>query len=742
MNRLIVLLLALAVALPQAHGQKRGKKVAVVLSGGGAKGMAHIGVLKVIEKAGIPVEIVAGTSMGSIVGGLYSIGYTPQQLDSLVRVQDWSFILSDNEKLDNQSLDMREKANTYILSRGITFGKGKQKGSGSSGLMKGKNLTTLFSSLTHGYNDSLDFNSLPRRFACAATDVITNTEYDFYSGVLADAMRSSMSIPGVFTPVRKGDMLLVDGGLQNNYPADLAKILGADYIIGSTVQTPLRKADELNTAMSIIGQLVDLNCLNKYEENMELTDIAIRVDPKPYGAASFTSAAIDTLIRRGEEEAMKHWDELLALKRKLGLPYDYLPQSVAQQQPASMTEKRWFSKFTFNNLTANDEKFIRRKFRLDGGDSLSITDMEAIATSMRMDFFCDNISYTVHEDSLGGELTFDVNGRKSAQVHIGARFDTEEMAALQANAELPLRMGIPTNVDLTLRLGKRIEARGEMVMHPAGLTKLRLAYEFNRNDINVYSEGNRMYNVTYNFHSVELTPLDFNVRNFNFRVSGKWETYHFVDLLAGVSAVADGKLSPISNGHYFSYHARADYNSEDDWYFPTRGSRMSGGFGYYTSDFFKYSSGNTFTVADAFWRTSFALDDRLTLQPMVYGRCLFGDNVPHMLGNVVGGFVFGHYVAQQMPFAGVGYVEFTDNRFVAFQLKLQERISKNIHGVVRLGVAQHSNGFDTFFDRGHTMWGVEAGAYVKSIVGPLGANVGWSNKTKQFYLCINLGYEF
>jgi len=742
MNKLIVLLLALVVALPQAHGQKRRKRVAVVLSGGGAKGMAHIGVLKVIEKAGIPVDIVTGTSMGSIVGGLYSIGYTSQQLDSMVRVQDWSFILSDNEKLDNQSLDMREKANTYILSRGLSFGKDKQKGTGSSGLVRGKNLATLFSSLTHGYNDSLDFNSLPRKYACVATDVITNTEYDFHSGVLADAMRCSMSIPGAFTPVMKGDMLLVDGGLQNNYPADLAKNLGADYIIGSTVQTPLRTADELNSAVSIIGQIVDLNCLNKYEENLGLTDITIHVDPKPYGAASFTSAAIDTLIRRGEEEAMRHWDELLALKRKLGLPYDYRPELVAQQQPKSMTEKHWFSKFTFNNLSVRDEKFIHRKFGLDKGDSLSVTDIEEIATSMRLDLFCDDVSYTLHESSQDRELIFDVNGRKSAQVHIGARFDTEEMAALQVNGELPVHMGIPTNVDLTLRLGKRVEARGEMVMHPASLTKLRLAYEFNRNDINVYSGGNRMYNATYNFHSIELTPLDLNIRNFNFRAFGKWETYHFDNLLAGVDAVTSGRLRPISNGHYFSYHARADYNSEDDWYFPTRGSRMSGGFGYYTSDLFKYSADNTFTVVDAFWRTSFALDDRLTLQPMVYGRCLFGDKVPHMLGNVIGGPVFGHYVAQQMPFAGVGYVEFTDNRFVAFQLKLQERVLKNIHGVVRLSVAQHSDGFDTFFDRGNTLWGVEAGAYVKSIVGPLGVNVGWSNKTEQLYLYINLGYEF
>lgn len=172
------------------------KKVAVVLSGGGAKGMAHIGALKVIERAGIPVDIVTGTSMGSIVGGLYAIGYNATTLDSLVHTIDWDYTLSDKEDMSQQSLRDREKQNTYFLSHGFTFGK---RNNNDGGLIKGKNLTQLFQKLCLGYTDSLDFNQLPIPFACVATDIIDNSEHDFHSGRLPQAMRASMAIPAAFS---------------------------------------------------------------------------------------------------------------------------------------------------------------------------------------------------------------------------------------------------------------------------------------------------------------------------------------------------------------------------------------------------------------------------------------------------------------------------------------------------------------------------------------------------------------
>ena len=250
------------------------KKVAVVLSGGGAKGMAHIGVLKVLERAGIPIDYITGTSMGSIIGGLYAIGYNANSLDSMVRVQDWSYVITDKEDLTKQSLADRKKQNTYILNRGITVGKLNYN---DGGIIQGKNLAELFQQLCYGYTDSLDFSSdLPIPFACVATNVIDNSEYDFHSGRLPVAMRASMAIPAAFSPVRIGDMVLVDGGLRNNYPADLAREMGADVIIGVTVQGEPKIANDMGRTMSILSQIIDVNCKNKLDENLAITDLHVK----------------------------------------------------------------------------------------------------------------------------------------------------------------------------------------------------------------------------------------------------------------------------------------------------------------------------------------------------------------------------------------------------------------------------------------------------------------------------------
>ena len=274
---IIILFVTLAFVLPTAgqDAQPR-KKVALVLSGGGAKGVAHIGVLKVLERAGIPIDIITGTSMGSIVGGLYACGNDAMRLDSIVRSQDWSIVLSDRDNLRYQSLKEREQHNTYALSTSLRLK--KKKTSIGGGFIIGKNIGKLLRTFTYPYNDSIDFDTLPIRFACVATDVVDNSEIVFHRGVLSEAMRASMSIPGAFAPVRKDNQVLVDGGLRNNYPADIAKEMGADYIIGVSVASKQRTAKQLGTTGDILLQIVDFNCKNKFDENMAITDIPINVN--------------------------------------------------------------------------------------------------------------------------------------------------------------------------------------------------------------------------------------------------------------------------------------------------------------------------------------------------------------------------------------------------------------------------------------------------------------------------------
>ena len=711
------------------------KKVAVVLSGGGAKGMAHIGALKVLERAGIPIDIVTGTSMGSIIGGLYSIGYNANALDSMVRVQDWAYVISDREDLRSQSLDDRKKQYTYAYSTGLTIG---QHDNNAGGFIKGKNLAELFQQLCTGYNDSLDFTTgLRIPFACVATNIVDNSEVDFYSGRLPQAMRASMAIPVAFSPVRIGDMVLVDGGLKNNYPADLARQLGADIIIGVTVQGAPKVAEDIGGTMSILSQIIDVNCKNKLDENLRLTDLHLQVDTKGYGSASFSQAAIDTLIRRGEELAMSHWDDILALKQRIGVGKDFKPETPYPIRPQVMTEKQRVTAFTFENMTPQAERFLKQKFNLSKTDSIDAKLAQQLTTCMRVDLFYQTAECHLVPDGDGVRAILSAGNRKSVQLHAGARYDTEEYAAVQLGLDIPMKTAIPMSTDLVLRLGKRLMARGEFTIHPRSIIRPTISYAFHRNDVDIYFNGDRDYNIRYNQFQAELVPISHDLRHFNIQYGLRWDYMHYRNKLGSETSIQ----TTLKNEHFYSYHARINYNSEDNWYFPTRGSRFKAEYSYMTDDFVQLDDKPGMSEVNANWRTSLTFGHRFTLQPMVYGRLLFGTVIPPAFGNTIGGDWFGHYVEQQMPFAGIGNMEYVGHQFVAAQLQAQERIGGNSYVLLRVAGAQQADHLRNLLDHS-TLIGGQIAYYYNTIVGPVGANIGYSNRTKKPYFYLNLGYEF
>ena len=711
------------------------KKVAVVLSGGGAKGMAHIGVLKVLEKAGIPVDIVTGTSMGSIIGGLYAIGYNANALDSMVRVQDWGYVITDKEDLRNQSLGDRRKQNTYFYTTGLTIGKRDLQ---AGGFIKGKNLAELFQQLCTGYTDSLDFtHDLRIPFACVATNVIDNSEVDFHSGRLPQAMRASMAIPAAFSPVRIGDKVLVDGGLKNNYPADIAREMGAEVIIGVTVQGAPKVAEDMSGTMSILSQIIDVNCKNKYDENLAITDLHLQVDTKGYGSASFSPAAIDTLIRRGEELAMRHWNDIIALKQRIGIDDSFSPVILQPLRPKVMTEKQHVVGYTFENMTPQAERFLRQKFNLNKVDSIDAKLEQAITTTMRIDLFYQTAECRLVPEGDDVRVILSAGNRKSVQLHAGVRYDTEEYAAVQVGLDIPMKTAIPVSTDITLRLGKRMMARGELTVHPRSITRPTLTYSFRRNDVDIYFEGERDYNIRYNQFQAEIIPINHDLRHFNIQYGLRWDYMHYRNKLGTETAIQ----VVLKNEHFYSYHARVNYNSEDNWYFPTRGARFSAEYSYLTDNFAKLDDKPGMSEVKANWRMSFTLGDRFTLQPMFYGRLLFGTIVPPAFGNTIGGDWFGHYVEQQMPFAGIGNMEYVDHHFVAAQLQAQQRISDNNYVLFRVAGAQQASKVKELLDS-RTLIGVQASYYYNTMFGPVGASIGYSNRTKKPYLFLNIGYEF
>ena len=721
------------------------KKVGVVLSGGGAKGMAHIGVLKVLEKAGIPVDIVTGTSIGSIVGGLYAIGYNAHSLDSMVRTQDWTYVITDKEDLRRQSLLDRKKLNTYLFNTGVTFGK---RDRGAGGLIRGKNLAELFQKLFVGYTDSLDFNKdLKIPFACVATNIMDNSEVVFHSGRLPQAIRASMSIPAAFSPVRIGDMVLVDGGLKNNYPVDVAREMGAEVIIGVTLNGKPKTAEDITGTMKIVGQIIDVNCVNKYAENKAISDLWMNVDPHGFSTASFTSEAIDSLVRYGEEEAMRHWDEIIALKKLIGIDDSFRPTIYYPLRPDAMTERQHITGFTFENMTPQAERFLRNKFHLNRTDSIDAKLEQALTTSMRMDLFYQTAECQLIPEAGGVRVVLSAGERKSVQFHAGVRYDTEENAAILLGLDIPLKTATPIETDITLRLGKRLMARGEITVHPRSFTRPTFSFTFHRNDVDVYTYGDLDYNIRYNQTQAEFLPINFDLRHFNLQMGLRWDFLHYRNKLGSESA----KDVTLENQHFFSYRARLTLNTEDNWNFPTRGARFNAEYAYLTNNFAQLDvidadgnkQGKTAGMSDvnANWRMSFTIGNRFTIQPMIYGRLLFGAFVPAVFGNTVGGEWFGHYVEQQMPFAGIGNMEYVRQQFVAAQLQAQERIGKSSYVLLRVAAGQQSEKLKELFDYS-TMTGAQIAYYYNSLFGPIGATLGYSNHTKKGYFFINLGYEF
>ena len=731
------LVLSMCLLLPfSLYSQEQRKKVGVVLSGGGAKGMAHIKALKVIEEAGIPIDYIAGTSMGAIVGGLYAIGYTPEQLDSMVRKQNWTFLLSDRIKRSAMSLTDRERSEKFIVS--IPFTKSPKDAASSGGIIKGQNLANLFSDLTMGYHDSINFDKLPIPFACVAANVVNGEQIIFHNGILSTAMRASMAIPGVFTPVRQDSMVLVDGGIVNNYPADVVKAMGADVIIGVDVQNALKKADKLNSAPDILGQIVDITCQSNHEKNVDLTDTYIRVNVDGYSSASFTPAAIDTLMRRGEEAAKAQWNSLLALKKKIGISDNYVPKRHGPYSSLSNVRTIYVTDISFSGVEADDKKWLMKKCNLKENSNITTQQIEQALYQLRGSQSYSSASYTLTDTLEGYHLNFLLQAKYEKRINLGIRFDSEEIASLLINGTADLKTHIPSRLSLTGRLGKQYAARIDYTLEPMQQRNFNFSYMFQYNDINIYEEGERAYNTTYKYHLAEFGFSDVWYKNFRFGLGFRFEYYKYKDFLFKKPEFIG---LDVESEHFLSYFAQVHYNTYDKGYFPSKGSDFKAAYSLYTDNMAQYNEQAPFSALSASWASVIPATRRFSIIPSIYGRVLIGKGIPYPLKNAIGGEVYGFYIPQQLPFAGVTNMELMENSIIITSLKFRQRMG-SIHYLTLTG--NYGLTDSHFFEilKGKQLFGISAGYGMDIVFGPLEISLGYSNQTDKGSCFVNLGYYF
>ena len=294
-------------APPQAPAQTSGEvkpqtksrpTVGVALEGGGALGQAHVGVLKWFEEHHIPVDYVAGTSMGGLVGGLYATGKSSDQLRDMLLSADWTLLLAGGTAYEDLSFRRKEDAREIPNSLQIGLKHGARL---PPGLNTGQQVNLLINRETLPYSTVQSFNDLPIPFRCVSTELVSGKAYVFENGLLSDAMRATMSIPGVFAPVREGDKVFVDGGLVDNLPTDVVRKMGADVVIGVHLRISKVSAQEIQSAFEVLGRSVALVISETELRGMEGADLVVRADVEKYSTSDYEKT--EELIQIGYDAA-------------------------------------------------------------------------------------------------------------------------------------------------------------------------------------------------------------------------------------------------------------------------------------------------------------------------------------------------------------------------------------------------------------------------------------------------------
>ena len=347
-------------------------KVGLVLSGGGAKGAAHIGVLKYLEETGIPIDYIAGTSMGAIVGGLYAIGYSADDIQHFISIVDWDRLISN--KVDREQISYERKAESLSQILTIPFDTGTDreeiqsrsfKNSLPSGIVSGDNLINLFNSLSVGYSDSIDFKDLPIPFLCMATDIVSGKVDKLDKGVFPKSIRASMAIPVLFDPVKIDNALYTDGGLLNNFPAEQCREMGADYVIGVSMSPGLE--NDMNKLSSLYNQVKQLRTIitdRETENYHKLCDIFISPELNGVGSLSFNAESVAKMTQSGYESAAAQKENFMSLKERIfseGTVQSTVGRTGKKAQNI-LNNKVLITGIEMNGVEANIEKWMRRKY--------------------------------------------------------------------------------------------------------------------------------------------------------------------------------------------------------------------------------------------------------------------------------------------------------------------------------------------------------------------------------------------
>ena len=731
---LVIALYSPIASVAQDTIKKTRPKIGLVLSGGGAKGFAHIGVLKVLEKAGVKIDFIGGTSMGAVVGGLYASGYNATQIDSIFYNTDFDQLLQDY--IPRSSKSFYEKRNDEMYA--ITLPFKKLKIGIPIALSKGMYNYNLLSKLTHNVRNITDFSKLPIPFLCVATDIEKGEQVVLRNGYLAQAMLASSAFPSLFSPVEIDGKLLVDGGVVNNYPIDEIRKMGADIIIGVDVQDDLKDRNSLKDATRILVQITNLDMIKVMKDKIKLTDIYIKPDVSDYGVISFNQGR--EIIKKGEEAAFGVYEQL----KKLADTTEIYQVNNAKVKKDFLQIKN----ISINKLDNYTRAYVLGKLHFKNGSKISYENLKTGINNINATQNFSRISYTIeaNQDEDEIKLSLTENPTKTF-LKFGLHYDGLYKSAVLANITQKKSLFKNDVASLDIGLGDNIRYNLDYYIDNGFYFSFGLKSRYN-----TFNK-----NITIDFRNGELlSQLGLNSINIDFSDltnQAYMQTVFIQKFIIGagiehkylkIESENLGQINPtFEKSSYASVFGYMKYDSFDNKLFPEKGWMFAGDIqsylfsSDYTKEFHRYS------IAKGEIGIVKSIYKKITLKIQSDAGFSIGKDSVHFFDFVLGGYGF-NTINNFKHFYGYDFLSIAADSYIKSCFTLDYEIYKKNH--INFA-ANYANAEDDLFTNGNWLskpryTGYAIGYGLESVVGPIEIKYSWSPELHRGFTYFSVGFWF
>ena len=713
-----------------AQDAPKNPKIGLVLSGGGAKGFAHIGVLKVLEEAGIKIDYIGGTSMGAVIGGLYAMGYNAKQIDSIIRGTNFSNIL--NDFIPRSSKNFYEKRNDELYALILPFNK-FNIGSPEA-LSKGMYNFNLLTRLTLPVRHIRDFNALQTPFLCVGTNIALGEQVIFNKGILAQALAGSSSLPSVFSPVVIDGNLIIDGGVINNYPLEEVRKLGADIIIGVDVQSGLLNKDQLKSATKVFFQITNLQMIEKMKVNSERTDVYIKPSVTNYGVVSFDKAS--EIIKKGEDATFAVY-ERIALFADKSNPY-HKPNLAIETDSLSIATIK------INELENYSRDYIIGKLGIKPNIKISFKEIESGVNNLNGTQNFSGISYYFEKNGEQDDLILNLTESPiKTNLKFGLHYDGLYKSAVLVNLTNKKTFFKNDFLSFDLALGDNVRYFFDYYIDNGFRLSYGFKSQFNQFNKNIPNSVFRRsiqdlnsINIDYSNWSNQVYIQSLFAQKFLIGVGAKFEYLK-------VTSQTLGDDSNITSNTYSSLFGYLKYDSYDNKYFPKSGWYFSGNPQFYMFSSDHSSNFEPFSMLSAEAGIAKTIFNKTTFKLQAEAGTSIGPSTVPYFDFVLGG--YGFYRTNYFKyFYGHDFLSLAANSYLESTITVDYEIFKKNH--INFS-ANYANLDDDLYDS--LKWfslpkysGYALGYGLETIIGPIEAKYSWSPEIRNSHFWFTVGFLF